>query len=271
MKKFYCTNLHGQNSLLAIALVVVIGFAPKQSYAEGLDWTIAPYLWASDVSLDVAINGDPVLGVDTAFNDILDKLDMAFMGHIEASSGSFGGFFDVIFISLADEQVINLGPDGPILGDLEVDMDLSTNIYELGGLYRVSGDGLASSAFDIIGGLRQVDMTTNVNIVLPGPGGMPVGGKIDISETDLFIGARLVGEFSERWHYKLRADIAGGGTEGTINGLAAVGYTFGQTGLFSLDLGYRYMNIELKDGAADETVKTEITMSGPVLGFIFNF
>ena len=31
------------------------------------------------------------------------------------------------------------------------------------------------------------------------------------------------------------------------------------------------MNIELKDGDADNTVKTEITMSGPVLGFIFNF
>jgi hypothetical protein len=258
-------------SLLAITLVLALGFTPQQSYAEGLDWTIAPYLWASDVGMDVAINGDPTLGVDAAFNDLLDKVDMAFMGHIEASSGSFGGFFDVIYLSLGDDQVINLGPGGPILGDLEVDMDLSMNIYELGGLYRLSGDGLASSAFDIIGGLRQVDMTTEINILPPGPGGMPIGGKIDISETDIFIGARLVGEFSEKWHYKLRADIAGGGTEGTINGLAAVGYTFGQTGLFSLDLGYRYMKIELKDGDADTTIKTEITMSGPILGFIFNF
>jgi hypothetical protein len=258
-------------SLVAITLVGALGFTPQQSYAEGLDWTIAPYLWASDVGMDVAINGDPTLGIDAAFSDLLDKVDMAFMGHIEASSGSFGGFFDVIYLSLGDDQVINLGPGGPILGDLEVDMDLSMNIYELGGLYRLSGDGLASSAFDIIGGLRQVDMTTTINILLPGPGGMPVGGKIDISETDIFVGARLIGEFSEKWHYKLRADIAGGGTEGTINGLAAVGYTFGQTGLFSLDLGYRYMNIELKDGDADTTIKTEITMSGPILGFIFNF
>jgi hypothetical protein len=252
-------------------VVLALGLAPQQSNAEGLDWTIAPYLWTSDVAMDVSINGDPTLGADVAFKDLVDKLDMAFMGHIEASSGSFGGFFDVIYISLGDEKVINLGPGGPILGDLEVDTNLSMNIYELGGLYRIRGDGLASSAFDIIGGLRQIDMTTNLNIVLPGPGAMPVGGKIDISETDLFIGARLVGEFSEKWHYKLRADIAGGGTEGTINGLAAVGYTFGQTGLFSLDLGYRYMSIELKDGDADETVKTDITMSGPVLGFIFNF
>jgi len=271
MKNIHCTNLRRHISLLAIALVVALGFTPQQSYAEGLDWTIAPYLWASDVAMDVSISGDPALGVDAEFSDILDKLDMAFMGHIEASSGSFGGFFDVIYISLGDDQVINLGPDGPILGDLEVDMDLSLNIYELGGLYRVSGDGLASSAFDIIGGLRQVDMTTKLNIVLPGPGAMPINGKMDISETDIFVGARLVGEISEKWHYKLKADIAGGGTEGTINGLAAVGYTFGQTGLFSLELGYRYMSIELKDGDADETIKTEITMSGPVLGFVFNF
>jgi hypothetical protein len=185
-------------SLLAITLVLALGFTPQQSYAEGLDWTIAPYLWASDVGMDVAINGDPTLGVDAAFNDLLDKVDMAFMGHIEASSGSFGGFFDVIYLSLGDDQVINLGPGGPILGDLEVDMDLSMNIYELGGLYRVSGDGLASSAFDIIGGLRQVDMTTKLDIVLPGPGATPLNGKMDISETDIFIGARLVGEFSEK-------------------------------------------------------------------------
>ena len=154
MKSFYCANLRRHYSLPAIALVVALGFAPQQSSAEGLDWTIAPYLWASDVAMDVSINGDPALGVDVAFKDLLDKLDMAFMGHVEASSGSFGGFFDVIYISLGDDQVINLGPGGPILGDLEVDMDLSMNIYELGGLYRVGGDGVGSSAFDIIGGLR---------------------------------------------------------------------------------------------------------------------
>jgi hypothetical protein len=31
------------------------------------------------------------------------------------------------------------------------------------------------------------------------------------------------------------------------------------------------MNIELEDGDADTNIETEITMSGPVVGFIFNF
>jgi hypothetical protein len=259
-----------QFTLAFVSLVVFLGLSPQQSRADDLTWTIAPYLWASDVAMDVAVNGDPILGVDASFSDILDKLDMAFMGHIEVSSDEFGAFFDGIYISLADDQVINLGPGGPILGDLLVDVSLKMNIYELGGFYRMGSGEVGSSAFDIIGGIRLVDVAQNVDITLPGPGAMPINKVIDAAETDIMVGVRLSGKFTEKWHYKLRADYAGGGTEGTINGLAAVGYTFGQ-GLFSLDLGYRYMNIELKNEDADGVVESEITMSGPVLGFIFTF
>jgi len=270
MNTYLNKNLHRRFSLTAVLLVVTLGFSPQQSHADELTWTIAPYLWASDVAMDVAVNGDPVLGVDASFSDILDKLDMAFMGHIEVSSDEFGAFFDGIYISLADDQVINLGPGGPILGDLLVDVSLKMNIYELGGFYRMGSGEVGSSAFDIIGGIRLVDVAQDIDIVLPGPGATPVNKVIDAAETDIFVGARLSGKFTEKWHYKLRADYAGGGTEGTINGLAAVGYTFGQ-GLFSLDLGYRYMNIELKNEDSGGTTESEITMSGPVLGFIFTF
>ena len=260
-----------QFSLVAVMIAVTLGISPQQSKADDLNWMIAPYLWASDVGMDVAINGDPALGVDVAFKDLVDKLDMAFMGHIEVNSDDFGAFFDGIHISLADDQVINLGPGGPILGDLAIDMDLKLNIIELGGFYRMGSADVGSNAFDIVGGVRFVDLTQNLEVVLPGPGGMPINQSVEVSETDIFLGARLSGKFTERWHYKLRADYAAGGTEGTINGIAAVGYTFGQTGLFSLDLGYRYMNIEIKNEDASGTTETEITMSGPILGFIFNF
>ena len=270
MNTLFSSNLRRRLSMAVVVLVVGLGLSPQQSRADDLTWTIAPYLWASDVAMDVAVNGDPILGVDAAFSDILDKLDMAFMGHIEVSSDEFGAFFDGIYISLADDQVIDLGPGGPILGDLLVDVSLKMNIYELGGFNRMGSGEVGSSAFDIIAGIRLVDVVQNVDIVLPDPGATPVNKVIDAAETDIMVGARLSGKFTEKWHYKLRADYAGGGTEGTINGLAAVGYTFGE-GLFSLDLGYRYLNIELKNEDADGTVETEITMSGPVLGFIFTF
>lgn len=257
--------------LVALTMLAVsLGLSSQPSRADDLTWTMAPYLWASDVAMDVDVNGNPALSVDVPFSDILDKLDMTFMGHIELSAGEFGAFFDGIYISLADNKVVPIGPGGPILGDLIVDAGLKMQIYELGGFYRMGSGEVGSSAFDIIGGVRLIDINQNLDIVLPGPGATPVNILIDEAETDVFAGARLIGKFTERWHYKLRADYSAGGTEGTVNGLAAVGYTFGK-GLFSLDLGYRYMSIELKNENDDGAIETEITMSGPILGFIFTF
>jgi hypothetical protein len=257
--------------LVAIAIIAVSGLLPQQSNAEGIDWTIAPYLWGSGVGLDVTINDDPVIGTDVPLSDLIDKLDGVFMGHFEGRGERFGVFVDTIYLSLADSNVIAIGPGGPILGDLTTDMSLTLKLYELGGAYRIGDDSPGSTAFDILLGARLVDVAQNLDLILPGPGATPVNLSIATSETDVFFGGRFVGKFTDKWHYKARADIGGGGTDGTFNILGAVGYTFGQTGLFSLDLGYRYMTIKLKNDQNGTRTETDITMSGPLLGFIFNF
>lgn len=108
-------------------------------------------------------------------------------------------------------------------------------------------------------------------MILPGPGATPLNRNIDVSETDVFAGVRIVGQLNEKWHYRVRADYGSGGTEGTFNTLATVGYTFGKTGLFSLDLGYRYLSMELKDESNGTVTESDITMSGPLVGFVFSF
>ena len=143
---------------------------------------------------------------------------------------------------------------------------------EVGGLYRMNDSSAGSPAFDLLFGVRVVDVDSRASVTLPGPG----AGQVDIatgpSETDVLIGGRLSGEFAPRWHWALRGDFSFAGTEGTVNALAAAGYTFGESGLFSLDLGYRYMSIEL-DGTSKNGGNTEVdvTLSGPVLGFVFKF
>lgn len=257
--------------LVAVAIIVVSGLLPQQSYAEGIDWTIAPYLWGSGVGLDVTVNDDPVIGTEVPLSDLVDKLDSAFMGHFEGRGERFGVFVDTVYLSLADSNVIPIGPGGPVFGDLTTDMSLTVKLYELGGFYRIGDDSPGSMAFDILLAARLVDVDQNLDLILPGPAATPVNLSIAISETDAVLGARLVGKFTEKWHYKVRADVGGGGTDGTFNALGAVGYTFGQTGLFSLDLGYRYMTIKLKNDRDGTRSETDITMSGPVLGFVFNF
>lgn len=44
-----------------------------------------------------------------------------------------------------------------------------------------------------------------------------------------------------------------------------------KTGLFSLDAGYRYMAIDLENNENGSNTETEISLSGPVIGFVFEF
>ncbi len=257
--------------LVTMAIIAISGLLPQQSNADGIDWTVAPYIWGSGVGLDVTVNNDPIIGIDLPLSDLLDKQDGVFMGHFEGRGERFGLFLDTIYLSLADSNVIPIGPGGPIVGDLITNMKMTLKLYELGGVYRMGDDSLGSTAFDILLGARLVDVDQNLDLILPGPLATPVNLSISISETDVFFGGRVVGKFTDKWHYKARTDIGGGGTDGTFNILGAVGYTFGQTGLFSLDLGYRYMTIKLKNDQNGTRTETDITMSGPLLGFIFNF
>ncbi len=257
--------------LAGLALVAGLISLPSLSHAEGLKWTIAPYAWASDVGLDVLVNSDPLIGTSVPFNNLVDKLDGAFMGRVEMRADKFGAFIDAYVINLTDSSVIPVGPGGPIFGDLLINTDLTEKIYELGGFYRLGSPAPGSVSFDILLGGRKIDVDQSINIVLPGPGATPVNAELNISENDIFVGGRILGRFSEKWGYRIRADYGGGGTEGTLNAMASIAYTFGKTGLFSLDLGYRYFNIELKDDSNGTVFETEITMSGPTLGFIFNF
>jgi hypothetical protein len=257
--------------LASIVLIATMGITPEQSDAGDVNWTIAPYLWASDVGLDVIVDSDPVLGANVPFKDIVDKLDGAFMGHIELSADQYGVFLDTIVINLADSKVVPVGPGGPVLGDLLVETRLKQKLFELAGFYRMGRLAPGSSAFDILLGARLVDVELTLDIVLPGPAAMPISRKIDISETDIIFGGRVVGRFNDKWGYKVRADYGAGGTEGEINALASIGYTFGKTDLFSIDVGYRYWSVEFKDESNGSITESEITMSGPLIGFIFTF
>lgn len=261
--------------LAPVILAFVLLVPSRQTVAAGLEWTIAPYLWGPDLTADVLINSGPDISVDVPLSDLISKLDMAFMGHVEARGERFGGFFDMIYMDVSDSKSTTFGPGDPIEGDVRFDTSLNLKIYEFAGLYRIGRPDPGRAEFDILLGARQVDMDQTLALTIQGPGG---GGgdvdsvPVDVSETDVFGGARIVGMFNERWGYKARADYGTGGTDGTVNALATVGYTFGETGLFTLDVGYRYMKIKLSDDRSEfVSTDTEITASGPLVGFIFTF
>jgi hypothetical protein len=256
---------------VTIGIIAISVFAPQQSNAQGIDWTIAPYIWLPSVAVDSAVDGGPITGPGLPLNNLVDKLDGAFMGHFEGRREHFGLFGDLIFLSLADSNVISIDSGGTLSGDVSADTSFTLKLYEIGGVYRIGSDDPGSASFDILLGGRVLDIAQNTNLILPDPEMTLVSLSYAVSKSDAFFGGRLVGNFNDKWNYSVRADIGGGGTNGTLNIFGTVGYTFGQTGLFSLEFGYRHMTIKLKDSQDGTNTETDIRLSGPLLGFIFNF
>lgn len=73
----------------AVVLAAASGSARGDS--SGMDWLAVAYVWGANISADVADRS-----VDLSFSDIVDKLDMGLMAHVEAQGDEFGAFVDVV-------------------------------------------------------------------------------------------------------------------------------------------------------------------------------
>jgi hypothetical protein len=240
---------------------------PPAAPGSKWEWTIAPYLWGAGVSLDVDANGNPVLGGDASFKDLLHKLDIGGMLHFEARHGKAGLLADALYISLSDQSHSSGNP--PIPNGTMVDTHLTMGIYELGGFYRPGG---RSRGFDILFGGRLVDVNQDSDVTFPGPLGVmtTIGGSKNY--VDAFAGVRTSVAMGRRWDFIARGDVAAGGTDFTWNAVASFGFKFDKAGKYTLTAGYRAMHLDLgqtTDGGTEVTSK--MTLSGPVLGFLFRF
>src|SRR5690606_11102241 len=108
----------------------------------------------------------------------------------------------------------------------------------------------------------DVDLAVKVDPVNPLFETAAVG--ISESYSDFMVGARYTWAFSERWGLTLRGDGSFGDTEGTWNASAVGQYRTRNGGWL---FGYRYLSAEVKSGNSS----TEITMSGPEVGYAFSF
>lgn len=232
---------------------------PRVSQAQDTQWLVAPYVWLAGAELEQSSDDGSTGGGSI---DLLDKTDAAGMIRIEAIRNRWGLTLDYIFLNLSDSAVKDLppplGPGSVITG--EVDLD----VVELGAVYRASG---MDEGLEILFGIRNIG-ADKVLLVTPAIGPTQrFDGDDDF--TDVFAGARYLHRFTYRWDLALRGDYSGGDTEGVVNLLASIGFRFND--LFALNLGYRHVILEYETTDDATTDEIEITLSGPVLGFLFRF
>jgi hypothetical protein len=243
---------------LLLALFLCASMTAEFAAADNdINWFFTPYVWMSDTSIKASINDRTIAEGEIEFPDMIDKVEAAFQGHLEGYGEHFGFFVDMTYISAQDDS-----EHEGILVDAEVD----TGIVELAAVYNVPGTGL--DGLSLFAGARRISVDQKLFLQGVDASGFEHTNSKDNDWTDLMLGARYGINLPGKWHLGLRGDYSMGDTEGALNLQALIGYRVKFWKISGATMfGYRYLEFDLEDGG----FKSELSMSGPMIGMRFDF
>lgn len=254
---------------LAASILLLASAIPVTATADSDKWKFDAniYLWGAAIKGTTATGGD----VDISFNDLIDNLDMAFMGGIGATKGKYSLFLDAIYLSVSTnggfkESVPVIGPIN-IDVDVEADVGINAWITTLGGGYNIVDNEKAT--LNLIGGARyfwlQIPLKFDLSAVPLGQqvnrqGKETLKGKV----WDGIVGVKGKINLNDKWYLPYYADVGTGQSDLTWQVAAGVGYKFKYADVL---LSYRYLDYEFK---SDSNID-DMNFKGPLLGAKFYF
>lgn len=234
-------------SRCAAVLTALFACGAARADSADLDWIAAAYLWGASITVDA---GDRSL--DASFSDIVDKLDMGFMGRVETQGDNLGGFVDVVYMSVGD---------GRTIGPASARANLEMTLMDVAAVWSPGAERFSGT--DVFGGFRYLGVDADVRATLgPAP---PLRTGIDKGYTDFLLGVRHTAPLNDRWRLLVSADFSAGDTEGTWS---LAGYGVYRSGPHRFYGGYRHLEAEFRAGNGRSL---DQTFSGPAIGYGFAF
>jgi hypothetical protein len=256
-------------SVIAALCIAVLGVSPvlaqTDSSASQDQWQFsgAIYMWGADMA-GQTIGGSEV---EVGFSDLVDNLEMAFMGAFVARKNNWSLLTDVIYLDIGVENTTELSI--PIGGNLlpvttTTDLDVKSRVMHFAGGYGLYSEG--KSRLDLIGGARYLDLSMDLFLELQSLG---PGQSRTISESlttwDGIIGLKGQASLGERWYLPYYVDVGTGDSKLTWQASAGIGFRAGR--VWDLALVYRHLEWDF-----DSTrVIDDLNISGPTLGVIFRW
>lgn len=250
-------------ALAATTLALLLG--PGPAHAGGWHWTITPYAWLTDVSVGVDLDGREVVDEKIPVGDLIEDLDTIFQVRVEAQNGPYGVSLDLFDVTMSDEVLGATLPQGA--GEADLASDVGLTILDVAGLYDPSGDRVG---FAFLGGTRILNERATIDATLRPTSGTPVARQYETNDTmvDALVGVRYTKRFSRHWSARMQADASTGGTDFTWSVAPTIGYSFGETGRYSVVAGYRSLTVDFQDEAG---VDATMTLSGAQFGLRLAF
>ncbi|MFC1515214.1 outer membrane protein [Thermodesulfobacteriota bacterium] len=259
MKKRTIMNVTGIFAIIILTGLMMLtpaalGAQDASSQEKNWEFNLAPfYLWAMSMDGDLTVMRNTV-PLQADFKEITNSLEGLFTVHFEGMHNSGWGFLtDVAYLNVGGQDTT----PGPL--PLTLDVDFTTVMVELAGVYRFSLD---DNALDLIGGIRYYGLDTEIDVVNAPP-------RIDKDKdwVDAMLGARYIWTITDKWNFIARGDIGFGGSDLAWN-LAGL-FNYQPWKHVSLLFGYRYMDIDYDDGSGADLFRYDVSMHGPLLGVNF--
>jgi hypothetical protein len=231
-----------------VVFVVFAIFASATASAQQWDWKVTPYLWAA--ALDGSTSVGPVSGdVSVSFSEVLDILRGGGLVRLEAQTDRHGFYGDLVFLRLKEKEARDT-----VGGSLEVKLDAF--IAEGAYFYRLG------SQYALELGARYWDLETTLRPAL-----LPEARRAN-DFVDGLIGFRSEFDVGENWDLLFRANVGAGGSDFSAGLQVDFRRRFANGN--SLDIGYRVLDIDYKNGEGLSAVGLDLSMQGLAIGYTFD-
>ena len=240
----------------ACLLCLALALCPVLARGAGLDWSITPYIWASDTKFDLKA-GDVPIGGELTFDDLLDTTDTSFQVVTEAgiSGGKWSAFIDLTYLETSDNYQGRL---------LFADSDSEQLYLDAAIAWWPQG---RHKGFNIYGGTRYTDLDDRTKFFITQDKLPLTTLRNDRDFLNGLIGVRQLLRLTDRWSLLAQADYSTGESDGIYQLQAIVRYGMGRYRQYGLMLGYRYKEAEFEH----HDIKEKFEYKGPLIGFNFRF
>jgi opacity protein-like surface antigen len=232
------------------------GSDPSAIPANAWQFEFVPYLWLAGVSSDIRLGPLRTRTTNVSATGLLQALDFAAMGTLEAHKGDWGGFLDMQYIRLGVSDQFAAG----LLGSFNVRFE--EQIYTLAGTYRVYNGPVQ---VELLGGARYVNDNTKVTSdpSLLGTGFLT---QETVAWWNGIVGIRAVAPITDKWSLTGYLDAGDGSGSSSWQAVAGASYQYSPT--TSLKFGYRYLSFKRDDPTE---LVNKMSMGGIFLGAGFKF
>lgn len=252
-----------------LASLATVAIALATSATAGAEerwvWTVEPYLWATDVGMNVSISDKEIVDETIPFEDLLDDLERVFQIRVEARHNKHGISLDLFDVVLADsgDRVTLPGGSG---NELVMDTEIGLTILDFSAIYNVSGNG---DGLSLLYGTRIINQRNDVTAERQNGDVVLSTIRVDANDTlvDAMVGVRYKHQIGH-WSYQLSADISAGDTDLSWSINPTVSYGLGTDHRNELVFGFKRLVIDFDTG---NSMDMDMTMSGPMIGWRFQF